>query len=227
MAKVVHCGTVGVASVAHRFLSHDTDHEIVAFTADAAYIKEKSHRGLPVVPFEEVERSYPPDEFRMLTLLGYEDMNGLRERKFKESKAKGYTLESYIASDIFRVEPINVGENCFILDNQSISLDVQIGDNVVMWSSNHVGDMSVIEDHVWLSSQVAIAANVRIGKGAFLGIGATVANGVSVGARSFVGADVLLSGDLAEGAVRVAGQPESLDVGSRAFMRVMIAGGKL
>jgi len=227
MAKLVLFGTGRGASVAHRFLSHDTEHEVVAFTVDATYIKAKSHRGLPLVPFEEVERSYPPDRFRMLVLLGYQGMNGLRERKFKESKAKGYILESYIASDIFRVEPIAAGENCFIMDNQSISLDVRIGDNVVMWSSNHVGDMTVIEDHAWVSSHVTIAANVRIGQGAFLGIGATVANGVSVGARSFVGADVLLSAELAGGAVRVAGQPESLGVDSQSFMRVMIAGGKL
>ena len=163
----------------------------------------------------------------MLVLLGYQGMNGLRAKKFEESKAKGYTLESYIASDIFRVEPIEAGENCFILDNQSISLDVKIGNNVVMWSSNHVGDMTTIEDHAWVSSHVTIAAGVRIGQAAFLGIGATVANGVTVGNRGFVGADVLLSNDLADNAVRVAAQADDLDVDSRAFMRVMMAGRKL
>src|SRR5262249_13612953 len=142
------------------------------------------YRGLPLVAFEEVERHFPPESCRMHVLLGYQQMNGLRQQKYEQAKAKGYTLESYVASDIFRVERINVGENCFILDNQSISLDVTIGNDVVMWSSNHVGDMSTVEDHAWLASHVTIAANVTIGKRAFIGIGATVSNGVVIGAET-------------------------------------------
>ena len=110
---------------------------------------------------------------------------------------------------------------------RSISLDVRIGNNVVMWSSNHVGDLTSIEDHAWVSSHVTIAANVRVGRGAFLGIGATVSNGVTIGRQSFVGADVLLSDNLDDGCVRVATQQENLDVDAKSFMRVMMASKKL
>jgi len=227
MSKVVLFGAGRGAAVAHRFLGRDTDHEVVGFTVDERYVSETSHRGLPLVPFEEVERRFPPERHGMLILLGYQGMNGLRARKFQEAKAKGYTLESYVASDIFRVEPIRVGENCFIMDNQSISLDVTIGNNVVLWSSNHVGDLTVIEDHSWISSHVTLAANVTVRERSFLGIGATIANGVTIGREAFVGADVLVSNDMGERAVRVSGQPGELDVDSNAFMRVMMAAGKL
>ena len=220
-------GTGRGAEVAHRFLAKDSPHNIVAFTVDDRYIRGASHRGLPLVPFEEVERRFPPDDFRMLILLGYQNMNGLRAEKYQEAKAKGYTLESYVASDIFRVEPLDVGENCFIMDNQSISLDVRIGNDVVMWSSNHIGDLSTIGDHAWISSHVTLAAHVRIGERAFLGIGATVPGRRTVGRASFVGADVLVSSDVPDGAVRVAGQTGDLAADSSVFMRVMIAGGKL
>src|SRR5690242_8891484 len=110
MAKIVLFGTGRGAAVAHRFLSRDTDHQIVGFTVDAAYIKDKAHRGLPLVAFEEVERGYPPDDYLMFIMLGYQGMNGLRERKFNESKAKGYSFATYIASNIFRVEPIDTGQ---------------------------------------------------------------------------------------------------------------------
>ncbi len=33
--------------------------EIIAFTADREFIKDRTLRGLPVVDFEEVEKSYP------------------------------------------------------------------------------------------------------------------------------------------------------------------------
>jgi acetyltransferase-like isoleucine patch superfamily enzyme len=153
-------------------------------------------------------------------------MNGLRKSKFEAAKAKGYTLESYIASDIFRVEPIKVGENCFILDNNSISLDVEIGDNVVAWSSNHVGDLTRIGDHAWLASHVTIAASVEVGESAFLGVGATIGTNVKLGAGSFVGAHALVASDTAPGSVHV-GSGESIDADAKAFMRIMTAGKKL
>jgi sugar O-acyltransferase (sialic acid O-acetyltransferase NeuD family) len=227
MSKLVLFGNGRGASVAHRFLAKDTPHEIVAFTVDQRFITERTYRGLPLVPFEEVQRHYPPEDHRMLILLGYQHMNGLRATKYQQAKSKGYTLESYVASDIFRVEPIVVGENCFVMDNQSISLDVRIGNDVVMWSSNHLGDGTSVGDHAWISSHVTVAANVNIGERAFLGIGATVSGRVTVGREGFVGADVLVSTDVPAGAVRVAGQAEDLAVNSNVFMRVMTANGKL
>jgi sugar O-acyltransferase (sialic acid O-acetyltransferase NeuD family) len=226
MAKVVLFGNGRGADVAYRFLSKDTNHEIVGFAVDEKYIRSRELRGLPLVPFEEVEKHYPPEDFRMFILLGYQSMNGLRQKKFEAAKAKGYTLESYVASDIFRVEPVCAGENCFILDNQSISLDVKIGNNVVAWSSNHIGDMSTIADHVWLASHVTIAASVTIEENVFLGVGATVATNVRLGAGSFVGAHALISNDVAPRSVHVAsGQP--IDVDANAFMRIMTMSKKL
>jgi carbonic anhydrase/acetyltransferase-like protein (isoleucine patch superfamily) len=227
MSKNVLFGTGRGASVAHRFLAGDSTHEVVAFTVDAPHVGDGTYRGLPVVPFEEVERHYPPDGFRMLIFLGYQQLNGLRKDRFDSAKAKGYTLESYVASDIFRVEPIKVGENCFIMDNQSISLDVSIGNNVVMWSSNHVGDLTQIGDHAWLTSHVTIAANVTVGERSFIGLGAAISNGVVVGREAFVGSGAQISTNVADGTVRLAGHDDPLDVPARAFMRVMMSKGKL
>lgn len=227
MSRLVLFGTGRGADVAYRFLSRDTDHEICAFTLDSEYIDRDTFHDLPVVPFEDVQRLYPPDAHRMLVLLGYQGMNRLREDKFHQAKAKGYSLESYVASDIFRVEEIQAGENCFILDNQSISLDVKIGDNVVMWSSNHVGDLTTISDHVWLSSNVTVAANVTIGERAFLGIGSTIANGVTVAPDTFIGANGLVAADTEACGVYVLGQETKLDVDSETFLRVMMAARKL
>jgi sugar O-acyltransferase (sialic acid O-acetyltransferase NeuD family) len=226
MAKVVLFGTGRGADVAYRFLSKDTDHEIVAFTVDEKYVKARELRGLPLVPFEEVERLYPPEDFKLFILLGYQSMNGLRKRKYEDAKAKGYSLASYVASDIFRVEPIVVGENCFILDNQSISLDVTIGNNVVAWSSNHIGDLTTIGDHAWLASHVTIAASVEVEESVFLGVGATIATNVRLGASSFVGAHTLISSDIAPKSVHVS-SGEVANIDSHAFMRVMTMSKKL
>lgn len=226
MSKVVLFGSGRGAAVAHRFFAGDTEHEIVGFAVDGQHVNATQYRGLPLVAFEEVQRRFPPETCRMHILLGYQQMNALRMRKFDEAKSKGYTLESYVASDIFRVEPIEHGENCFILDNQSISLDVKIGSNVVMWSSNHIGDMSTIRDHAWIASHVTVAANVTIGERAFLGIGATVSNGVNIGAESLIGANLMVANDTASRSVHVLGR-DKLDIESEPFMRMMMASKKL
>jgi len=227
MSKLVLFGTGRGADVAFRYLKRDGDHEICGFTLDAAYLKRTTFHDLPVVPFEEVETRFPPDDYRMLILLGYQEMNQLRARKYLQAKAKGYTLASYVSSDIFRPEELSVGENCFILDNQSICLDVKIGNNVVMWSSNHAGDLSVIHDHAWISSHVTIAAEVTVGESCFLGIGAFISNNVKLAKNTFVGANALITSDTKEGGVYVCSEQKELGVDSVDFMRIIHASRKL
>ena len=54
--KVVLYGNRRMATFAQAVLTHDSPYEVVAFTVDDALITETTILGLPVVPFEEVER---------------------------------------------------------------------------------------------------------------------------------------------------------------------------
>jgi sugar O-acyltransferase (sialic acid O-acetyltransferase NeuD family) len=228
MSKLVLFGTGRGADVAYRFLTRDSDHEVCGFATDRAYLTHRTFHGLPVVAFEDIETAFPPDAFHMLILLGYQGMNSLRAEKYFQAKQKGYRLASYVCSDLFQAQDLQIGENCFILDNQSISLDVHIGNNVVMWSSNHIGDLTRIEDHAWISSHVTIAAEVVVKEACFVGIGAKVSNNVTLGARSFVGANALVTSDTAADSVQAAGEsPTVVDVDSATFMKVLRARKKL
>jgi sugar O-acyltransferase (sialic acid O-acetyltransferase NeuD family) len=227
MSKVVLFGTGRGADVAYRFLTRDSEHQICGFAVDRQHLDRETFHELPVVAFEDVERHFPPDECKMLVLLGYQRMNAFRANKYLEAKQKGYSFISYANSNFYRAEQLNIGENCFILDNQSISLDVKIGNNVVMWSSNHIGDLTVVEDHVWLASHVTIAAQVVVRPSCFLGIGATIGNRVTLAEKTFVGANALVASDTIENSVCLAGESERVDVDSATFLRVMMAKGKL
>jgi sugar O-acyltransferase (sialic acid O-acetyltransferase NeuD family) len=228
MSKVILFGIGRGADVAFRFLKRDSEHEVRGFAADGKYLERDTFHDLPVVAFENIEQRFPPDQYKLLILLGYQRMNALRAEKYLAAKAKGYGFISYVNSQFYRAEDLNIGENCFIMDNQSISLDVKIGNNVVMWSSNHVGDLSSIGDHSWLASHVTIAADVDVRPYCFLGIGATVANKLTLGQRTFVGANALVASSTAENSVHVASSmSEAVDLDSSAFMRVMMAKGKL
>jgi sugar O-acyltransferase (sialic acid O-acetyltransferase NeuD family) len=213
MSKVILFGTGRGADVAYRFLARDSEHRVCGFALDRAYIERETFHDLPVVAFEELEQHFPPDEYKLLILLGYQRMNSLRAEKYLAAKQRSYSFISYVNSAFYRADDLNVGENCFILDNQSISLDVKIGNNVVMWSSNHIGDLSVIEDHAWLASHVTVAADVVIKPYCFLGIGATVGNKLTLGEATFVGANALVASDTGEKSVCLVGS-EKVEVDS-------------
>lgn len=227
MSKVVLFGTGRGADVAFRFLMRDSDHDVCGFATDQKYLDRSVFHDLPVVAFEQVEHRFPPDQYKFLILLGYQAMNRLRAEKYHAAKAKGYSFISYVNSNFYRAEDLDIGENCFILDNQSISLDVKIGNNVVMWSSNHIGDLSTIGHHSWLASHVTVAAEVNVLPFCFLGIGATIGNKLTLGEGTFVGANALVASDTQANSVHVSPTPQAIDLNSGAFMRVMMAKGKL
>lgn len=227
MSKVILFGCGRGADVAYRYLKNDSEHQVVGFTVDAAYCKEKSYKNLPLVPFEEVERHFPPDDYKMLVFMGYQQMNHLRADKYLTAKSKGYSFISYISSRAYSIEPLNVGENCFIMENQCINLDVSIGNNVIMWSCNHIGDNTVIGDHVWLSSHVTIAGEVKVEDYSFLGINASISNHVIIAAETFMGAGAFVAHNTKKGSVYVNPETKCFSNDSRTFIKMMEAMGKL
>ena len=82
MSKVVIFGSGGWAQYLHYSLTHESAHEVVAFTVDGEYLKERTLAGLPVVAFGEVASLFPPSEHKMLVAISYQKMNQLREAKY-------------------------------------------------------------------------------------------------------------------------------------------------
>lgn len=92
MDRVVVFGVGQIAEVAYFYLKNDSEYEVAAFTVDGEYVKEPYFSNLPVVPFEEITRSCPPDRYKMFVPISYKSMNRAREEKYLEAKAKGYSF---------------------------------------------------------------------------------------------------------------------------------------
>ena len=221
MAKLVIFGSGRGADTAYRYISRDTRHEICAFTVDAAFLTQNTFHGLPVVEYESVTSRFPPDRYKMFVALGFQQMNGLRAAKYLDAKQKGYRLISYVHSRRSWLQPVSVGENCFILDSQIFNLDVSIGNNVTIWSGNHFGDRTAIRDHVWVSSHVTLSGDVTVGDYCFLGVNSCVSNHVVLGARTFVGANALIAKNTEEGSVFVAPPAKQIPMPSDKFLAML------
>jgi sugar O-acyltransferase (sialic acid O-acetyltransferase NeuD family) len=192
MAKVIIFGAGRGALTAYKYLRFDTTHEIVAFTVNKEHIHAQTLEGIPIVAFENLEENFDPKIYQLFAPLGFDEMNKVRQRVFENGKAKGYNFISYVHSSNKTLLPIEIGENCFILENQSLNLDVKIGNNVVLWSGNQIGDRVMIEDHVWISSEVCISGNVTIGKNSILAVHCTISHDVHIAEENFIGANALM-----------------------------------
>jgi sugar O-acyltransferase (sialic acid O-acetyltransferase NeuD family) len=186
MAKVIVFGVLDTAELAHYYLTHDSDHEVVAFTVNRQYIEHDNFHGLPVVAFEDVETIFPPSEYKFFAPMTGRNMNRNREAIYNHAKAKGYQFISYISSraTLFNNE---IGENCFILEDNTIQPFTTIGNNVVLWSGNHIGHHGQIKDHVFFTSHVVLSGHCVVESYSFFGVNATIRDYTTIAQGTLVG----------------------------------------
>lgn len=189
--KLIIFGIGEQAELAHYYFTNDSQYEIVAFTVDQAYKDKESLFSLPVVSFEDIDKEYPNYQFEMFIAIGYNKVNQIRAEKYLAAKGKGYTLASYISSRASIFTQL-IGENCFILEDNTIQPFVKIGNNITLWSGNHIGHHSIIEDHSFITSHVVVSGGCNIGRFTFIGVNATLRDHLTIGQSNVIGAGVIL-----------------------------------
>ena len=113
----------------------------------------------------------------------------------------GYKLESFISNNSFISSNASIGDNCFILENQTIQPLVSIGSNVMLWSGNHIGHGTSIGDHSYLASHVVVSGNCKIGQRCFFGVNSTLKDYLEIGNDCFISMDASITKDLNNGSV--------------------------
>jgi sugar O-acyltransferase (sialic acid O-acetyltransferase NeuD family) len=196
MSKLVIFGCGDIGQLAHFYFSTDSEHEVVGFTVDRAHVPEGGRFcGLPVVAFEDVENHFASAGHQLFVALSYNKVNRLRAEKVDAAKAKGYAIASYISSRATLLTREPIGENAFILEDNTIQPFVKIGRNVTLWSGNHIGHHSTIGDHVFIASHIVVSGGVKVGDYCFIGVNATIRNGITIGAGCVIGMGAMILTD--------------------------------
>ena len=218
--KIVVFGSGDIAQLAHYYFTTDSEYDVVAFTVDQEYIKESQFCGVPVFPFESIVQYYDPCTFDMFIALSYSKLNALRKEKFYAAKKMGYNLVSYISSHATVLNNGAIGENCFILEDNTIQPFVEIRNNVTLWSGNHIGHHSIILDHTFISSHVVISGGVKIGEQCFIGVNSTLRDHITVGDRSVIGAGTLILSSVADDGLYIGSGTLRLDKSSKELKKI-------
>jgi UDP-3-O-[3-hydroxymyristoyl] glucosamine N-acyltransferase len=97
---------------------------------------------------------------------------------------------------------------------------VTIGDNVVLWSGNHIGHHSNLGANCFVSSHAVISGFCTIGENSFLGVNCTIANNVCIGRDNWLAPAITVMKDTENGAMFKPAAPEMARVPAPRFFKV-------
>jgi sugar O-acyltransferase (sialic acid O-acetyltransferase NeuD family) len=219
--RIVIFGTGTGAETARRYFEQDSPHQIVGYLVDREFLTVPAFNGCPVVAVDDAVARFSPNDVLAFVPLGSSRMNMLRAEKYQLLKSLGYRFATYVHASNRLEGHCEIGENCFILENQSVNFDAAIGNNVVIWSGCQIGDRSRIGDHAFLAAHVVLNGDVSIGEYAYLGSNCNISNGVRIARQSFIGANALITQDTGERAVHVVEATPPAGIDSLRFVRLL------
>ena len=184
--KVIIIGAGETATLAYEYFTYDSDYEVVAFSVNKVYRSVDTFLNLPVVDFENLENQFNMEDYFVFVALAGEKLNRNRTKLYQECKKKGFKIASYISSKAFVWHNVQIGENCFILENIVLQPFTVVGNNVTMWSGNHLGHRSIIKDNCFITSHVVISGFCEIGENTYIGVNSCIADNVKIGCDNYI-----------------------------------------
>ena len=215
MSKVVVFGIGGLSKEISGYISTDGEHEIVAYTAEAEYIKGEEFLSKPVVPFESVEEVYSPDEHLFIVLVTRQHRTNRRllGRIMENARQKGYRFLSHVDKTAY-VSQVEIGANCIVCPHAIIETGTTLGDGVIIRSGAYIGHDIVIGDYSYVAPRASMSGYVSIGCNVFIGNNATLRDSITVGHDAVVGAGAVVLRDVKPYAVYKAMEARLLDKAS-------------
>lgn len=193
--NVVIVGTAETAAVVFEYLSDDTPHRVVAFSAERRFITADSYYGLPIVPFEYLLTAYPAARNHVFIAVSFTQLNQVRGRLYRAVKKAGFDCVSYVSSHASVAPDVAIGENVMVQENVTLQYEARVGANTFLGSGTHVGYRSVIGADCFTGPHVTVGDSCNVGPGSLLGAASCLTDGCSAGENCVVGAGAVVTKD--------------------------------
>jgi sugar O-acyltransferase (sialic acid O-acetyltransferase NeuD family) len=201
--RVVIVGTGETAALALEYFRYDSPYEVVAFSAEEAFLGSDVYCGMPTVSLEKLAGIYSPAEYRVFVAVSMTQLNRLRRRLYGAVKSVGFDCVSYVSSHACVMRTVELGDNVYVGENTTVQHGARVGNNVTIAGGTFIGHSSVIEDDVFIGPDVTVCGFSRVGRGSFVGAKSCIADTRVVAEDCLIGAGAIVVKDTEAGGVYV------------------------
>lgn len=195
MAEVVINGTGKLARMVALLMRGGGEHTLAGFTADERYCTSPELHAVPLVPFGRVGETFPPDRYRMLTVLGGLGGPEARIELFDGAQAKGYRHVNFVHPTVVIEGTVEMGVNNIVFPYTVLGFDGRMGDNNVIREKVYLGHEFRVGDHNFIGVGCTIGGGLEMANSCYVAMGTTVTNNITIGHRTVVGIGSLVLKD--------------------------------
>lgn len=193
MDKIIIFGLEQFAGQMYRLLNRSPEVRVEAFCVGKEYMPLGGERGgIPIVPFEDLEKYFRPSEYSILFCIGYTHMNQIRKKYMDEALARGYSVAGYRHPTAL-IQTDKIGYGNIFMENVIIGQGAEIGNGNIFWPAAHVAHHTSIGNFNFFTISVAVAGNIQIHDFCVFGANSTVKNGIEINDGTLVGAGAYIS----------------------------------
>lgn len=214
--KVIVFGSSIIAKLAYNCFSETSDYEVVGFCVSSVFLTKESFCGLPLVSFEDIQVTFPPDEYLMFIAVGSKNLNTLREKIFESAKLKGYKFANCISKHALVCNDVEIGENCLIMPGVVLEPFSVIYDNVILWGKTHIGHNTHVKNNCFMVG-AGISGYCSIERNCFIGVGSFLSEGIVVSEYNYISMGSILNKSTSPNSVYRGNPAKKMDINSLDF----------
>ena len=192
---IIGVGGVGreAALIAEEINEQSQEWNILGCVDDNESVQNTYINGYPVLGKSQYLQNYKEEVYVFCGISNYKVKKKIISKLKENQNIKFATL---IHPSVKLNKHIKIGEGCIIYQNVIMTVNIEIGDHVIVSPKCGIGHDSKIHDYVTLLWNVNVSGNVDIKEGATMGSGSTVIQGLTIGEGSFVGAGACVIRDV-------------------------------
>lgn len=192
---IIGVGGVGreAALIAEEINEQSQEWNILGFVDDNESVQNTYINGYPVLGKSDYLQNYKEEVYVFCGISNYKVKKKIISKLKENQNIKFATL---IHPSVKLNKHIKIGEGCIIYQNVIMTVNIEIGDHVIVSPKCGIGHDSKVHDYVTLLWNVNVSGNVDIKEGATMGSGSTVIQGLTIGEGSFVGAGACVIRDV-------------------------------
>lgn len=187
MRNLVIFGDTHFSERLYKYIEFEKVDHVVAFTQEKEFIRSDDLLGVPVIPFEDLDKKISVD-FSIIIGIGYSKMNSLREYVYQLCKKKKYKIASYIStSAIVYTFAENLGEGTLVFPGTLIGPDCKLGTCNIIASSCVLSHDITFGNFNFISANVVFGGFAKVENNCFIGLNATIRDGISIADKTMIG----------------------------------------